>query len=53
MPQSLSNVIIHKELKRVSSNWLQDERAIDTFHWQSGYGVFSISESHDERYVWD
>jgi len=34
-----------KELKRVSSNWLQDEKAIDTFHWQSGCGVFSVSES--------
>ena len=41
MPQSLSNVIIHT----VFSNWLQDEKAIDTFHWQSGYGVFSVSES--------
>ena len=34
-----------KELKRVSSNWLQDEKGISSFHWQSGYGAFSVSES--------
>ncbi len=34
-----------KELKRVSSNWLQDEKGVEKFHWQSGYGVFSVSES--------
>ena len=34
-----------KELKRVSSVWLRNERGIQTFHWQSGYEVFSVSES--------
>ena len=38
-----------KELKRVSCNWLQHDKGIDGFHWQSGYGVFSVSESQVAR----
>jgi len=36
-----------RELKRSSSVWVkeQDQRLGD-FHWQSGYGAFSVSPSH-------
>ena len=35
-----------KELKRASNQWLtQGETAIPKFAWQTGYGVFSVSES--------
>jgi len=38
-----------RELKRDSSKWIkeQDRQLID-FHWQSGYGAFSVSPSHME-----
>jgi len=37
-----------KEIKRVSTNWIQQEGAglFRQFHWQAGYGCFSVSESN-------
>jgi REP element-mobilizing transposase RayT len=36
-----------KELKRESSLWIKRQgRHMDTFHWQDGYGAFSVSPSH-------
>ena len=36
-----------RELKRSSSIWIKDEApSISDFHWQSGYGAFSVSPSH-------
>ncbi|MBI1831156.1 MAG: IS200/IS605 family transposase [Planctomycetes bacterium] len=38
-----------KELKRESSIWVKTKGpAFDDFHWQGGYGAFSISPSHVE-----
>lgn len=38
-----------RDLKRDSSKWLKDERPqLADFHWQLGYGAFSISPSHVE-----
>jgi putative transposase len=35
------------ELKRSSSKWSKTQSlALKKFHWQSGYGAFSVSESH-------
>ncbi len=35
-----------KELKRVSTGWIQQQRGTyRNFRWQSGYAVFSVSES--------
>ena len=38
-----------KEMKRASTVWLIDQAHRDPmlskFHWQSGYGIFSVSES--------
>jgi REP element-mobilizing transposase RayT len=35
------------ELKKGSTNWLHEQRqALKDFHWQSGYGAFSVSRSH-------
>jgi REP element-mobilizing transposase RayT len=34
-------------LKRGSTNWLRTkDGALRNFHWQSGYGAFSVSESN-------
>jgi len=36
-----------KELKRESSKWLKTkDLALSDFHWQNGYGAFSISPGH-------
>jgi putative transposase len=34
-----------KEVKRVSSGWLRSEKGCRSFHWQAGYGAFSVSAS--------
>ncbi len=38
-----------RELKRDSSKWVKTESPeLADFHWQAGYGAFSISPSHVE-----
>lgn len=38
---------IVKEIKRTSSAWIKTvERRYSKFHWQAGYGAFSVSQSH-------
>jgi REP element-mobilizing transposase RayT len=38
-----------RELKRDSSKWIKTEQPrLAEFHWQAGYGAFSISPSHVE-----
>jgi REP element-mobilizing transposase RayT len=39
-----------RELKRDSSNWIKERApALSEFHWQAGYGVFSIRASGQNR----
>ena len=44
-----------RELKRESSKWIKTiDSTLKSFHWQTGYGAFSISPSHLEevrRYI--
>ena len=43
---------LHRELKRESSKWMKEQStALSDFHWQSGYGAFSISPSHVDRLI--
>jgi REP element-mobilizing transposase RayT len=46
-----------RELKRDSSKWIkQQSPQLAAFHWQDGYGAFSVSPSHVEpleRYIQD
>ncbi|MBW3600734.1 MAG: IS200/IS605 family transposase, partial [Planctomycetes bacterium] len=38
-----------RELKRESSKWVKQQAPnLDKFHWQQGYGAFSISPGHVE-----
>jgi len=38
---------IVRELKRVSTKWIRGRSfQLKSFHWQNGYGAFSISPSH-------
>lgn len=34
-----------REVKRVSSAWIKEERRVREFAWQEGYGAFSVSSS--------
>ena len=39
-----------RELKRESSKWIKTlDTSLKSFHWQNGYGAFSISPSHVEE----
>jgi REP element-mobilizing transposase RayT len=41
-----------REIKRESSKWVKDEcPTLSEFHWQAGYGAFSISPSHVDGLV--
>jgi putative transposase len=50
---SIANVVY--ELKRSSSKWVKTlEPRQNKFHWQGGYGAFSVSQSHVDlvgRYI--
>jgi REP element-mobilizing transposase RayT len=36
-----------RELKRDSSKWIKEEnQQLEAFHWQQGYGAFSVSPVH-------
>jgi putative transposase len=42
---SIADIV--KEVKRASSSWIKTiERRYSKFRWQSGYGAFSVSQSH-------
>lgn len=39
-----------RDLKISSSTWLKTQgAALESFHWQNGYGAFSISPTHVEK----
>ena len=40
-----------RELKRESSKWVKAESSLEDFHWQSGYGAFSVSPSHVDAVI--
>jgi len=44
--ESIANTVY--ELKRSSSKWAKTQ-GVQKFHWQRGYGAFSVSESHVEK----
>lgn len=57
MPRTCAPADLVQEIKTGSSKWLKTkaERYVQ-FHWQSGYGIFSVSPSHRaalERYIAD
>lgn len=42
---SIASVV--KEVKRTSSGWIKTKsRKLSKFHWQAGYGAFSVSQSN-------
>ncbi len=55
MSRTLSIADLIKEAKRESSKWIKTkDGTLSDFHWQGGYGAFSISPSHVDdlrRYI--
>jgi len=47
---SIADVV--KEIKRTSSSWVKElSPKLSKFHWQGGYGAFSVSQSNLEDVV--
>ena len=50
---SIAHIV--KEIKRTSSAWIKTVgKSYSKFHWQAGYGAFSVSQSHVsqvQRYI--
>jgi putative transposase len=47
LSKTLDLAALIRELKRDSSKWIKDENPrLADFHWQNGYGAFSVSPSH-------
>jgi putative transposase len=47
LSKTLDIATLVRELKRDSSKWVKDENPrLADFHWQQGYGAFSVSPSH-------
>lgn len=47
LSKTLDVATLIRELKRESSKWVKTEnRRMAGFHWQEGYGAFSVSPSH-------
>ena len=50
LSKNVSIAEIVYETKRGSSRWIKTQGSeFRQFHWQSGYGAFSVSQSHVER----
>jgi putative transposase len=49
LSKNLAVADLVRELKRDSSSWIKLEQpSLADFHWQAGYGAFSVSPSHVE-----
>ena len=55
MNRTMSVAQVVEKVKTASSKWLKDQSpAFAPFHWQNGYGIFSVSQSDADavdRYV--
>jgi putative transposase len=52
LSKTLDIASLIRELKRDSSKWIKlENRKLNDFHWQGGYGAFSVSPSHVDGLV--
>jgi putative transposase len=52
LSRNYSIATIVKEIKRTSSSWIKEAAPrLAKFHWQNGYGAFSVSQSDLARVV--
>jgi REP element-mobilizing transposase RayT len=49
LSKQYATAVLLEELKRDSSKWVKQEFSdLPDFYWQTGYGLFSVSPSHQE-----
>ncbi|WP_240963669.1 IS200/IS605 family transposase [Luteolibacter luteus] len=49
-PRTLAPADLVREIKIGSSKWIKErDKCLSAFHWQGGYGMFSISPAHREK----
>lgn len=49
LPRTITVADLVKEIKTGSTKWIHERGSRDHhFHWQTGYGVFSVSPSHKD-----
>jgi putative transposase len=47
LSKNIAVVVLVREIKRESSKWVKENAPeLAEFHWQAGYGSFSVSPSH-------
>lgn len=52
LPRIMSVADLVKEIKTGSTKWIREKDPTQSdFHWQTGYGAFSISPSHKRAVV--
>jgi putative transposase len=45
LPRTMATADLVREIKTGTTKWIQ-ARSCEVFHWQSGYGIFSVSPGH-------
>lgn len=52
LSRTISMADFIKEIKRVSTKWIQKQsETTANFHWQAGYGIFSVAQSQVDQLV--
>lgn len=54
LPKTMSVADFVKHIKRSATQWIRAEQSVTGFHWQEGYGAFSVSSStveHVKNYI--
>jgi len=48
-PRTCAPAELVKQIKSASSSWIKNKgQELNNFHWQTGYGIFSISPTHQD-----
>ena len=52
LPRTIAVADLVREIKTGATQWIQDKSPkLAGFHWQAGYGIFSVSPSHKEAVI--
>ena len=52
LPRTISVADLVKEIKTGATQWIhQKSPHLAQFHWQAGYGIFSVSPDHKEAVI--
>lgn len=52
LPRTITVADLVKEIKTGSTKWIQEQDTrLAEFHWQAGYGIFSVSPGHKDAVI--